>query len=132
LNNLWSFKSCIFWWTTTSGDLQLLMRCFWWTCFWWRHHFRSTLSSGVLWLHEHFSSDALNFLFVDSFALFCSFRTYWWSQILSMVLYIWTSISISNWQFLIPCYHQNSKETVLTHFVPTYYEQVDSYHSLSV
>ena len=26
-----------------------------------------------------------------------------------MVLQTWTNISISNWQFLIPCYHQNSK-----------------------
>jgi len=29
-----------------------------------------------------------------------------------MVLHTWTNISISNWQFLIPCYHQNSKGNV--------------------
>jgi len=29
-----------------------------------------------------------------------------------MVMYTWTNISISNWQFLIPCYHQNSKGNV--------------------
>jgi len=26
-----------------------------------------------------------------------------------MVLHTWTNISISNWQFLIPCYDQNLK-----------------------
>jgi len=31
---------------------------------------------------------------------------------LSMVLHTWTNISISNWQFLILCYHQNSKGNV--------------------
>ena len=31
---------------------------------------------------------------------------------LSMVLYTRTNISISNWQFLILCYHQNSKGNV--------------------
>ena len=31
---------------------------------------------------------------------------------LSMVLYTRTNISISNWQFLIRCYHQNSKGKV--------------------
>jgi len=30
-------------------------------------------------------------------------------KFLSMVLHTWTNINISNWQFLIPCYHQNSK-----------------------
>jgi len=29
-----------------------------------------------------------------------------------MVLHTWTNISISNWQFLIPCYHQNSNGNV--------------------
>jgi len=33
-----------------------------------------------------------------------------------MVLHTWTNISISNWQFLIPCYHQNSQEIMLNTF----------------
>jgi len=40
-------------------------------------------------------------------------------KFLSMVLQTWTNISISNWHFLIPCYHQNSKWHCQTHFVPT-------------
>jgi len=49
LNSLWSFKSYIFWWTTTSGDLQLLMNLLLMNySFWWRHHFRSTLISGAI------------------------------------------------------------------------------------
>ena len=31
---------------------------------------------------------------------------------LSLVLHTWTNINISNWQFLILCYHQNSKGNV--------------------
>ena len=55
--------------------------CFWWTCFWWCHHFRSAKSSGAL-----LTSGAvllrtlLSFFFVQFFVLFCSFRTYKWSQ----------------------------------------------------
>ena len=33
-------------------------------------------------------------------------------KILSMVLHTWTNISISDWQFLIPCYHKNLKGNV--------------------
>ncbi|KEH24733.1 hypothetical protein MTR_6g004160 [Medicago truncatula] len=36
----------------------------------------STLSSGAPYLQEQFSSDALSFLFVDSFALYCSSKTF--------------------------------------------------------
>ena len=38
------------------------------------------------------------------------------TKFLSMVLHTWTNISISNWQFLIPCYHQNSQEVMLNTF----------------
>jgi len=32
-------------------------------------------------------------------------------------VYTWTNISISNWKFLIPCYHQNSQEVVFKHIL---------------
>ena len=63
LNNLWSFKSLIFWWTSTSGDIasdEMLL---------------TNLLLMASSLQEHFSSDASSFNLVDSFALFCSFRT---------------------------------------------------------
>jgi hypothetical protein len=34
-----------------------------------------------------------------------------------MVLYTWTNISLSNWQFLIPCYHQNSQRFIVKHIL---------------
>jgi len=100
---------------------QLLMifissdvNCFWWSCFWWGV-FDDVSTSGALCLQNLFSSDASSFLLVDSIALICSSRTYALkrdTKFLSMVLHTWTNISISNWQFLIPCYHQNSKGNV--------------------
>ena len=38
------------------------------------------------------------------------------TRILSMVMHAWTNINISNWHFLIPCYHQNSKVVLLNTF----------------
>jgi len=112
LNSLWSFKSCIFWWTTAFGDLQLLMRRFWW-----RHHFRRTLSSGALLTSGAvlFRCFKLPFLLIPllSFVLPEPNDDL---KFLSMVMYTWTNISISYWQFLIPCYHQNSQEVVLNTF----------------
>jgi len=58
LNNLWSFKSLIFWWTSASDEMLL-----------------TNLLLMTSSLQEHFSSDASRFNLVDSFALFCSFRT---------------------------------------------------------
>ena len=66
-------------------------------------------------LQNLFSSDALSFLLADSIALIFSsepmleFKD---TKFSSMVLHTWTNINISNWQFLIPCYHQNSKGNV--------------------
>jgi len=60
------------------------------------------------WLQEQFSSDAFKLpfcLFLCSLLFFQNLLMI--SKILSMFLYTWTNISISNWQFLIPCYHQN-------------------------
>ena len=91
-NKLWNFQSSSFWWsseplmTLASGDLQNL-----------------------------FSSEASlqhKLLFVDSIALICSSEPMLLKRhfkFLSMVLHTWTNISIPNWHFLIPCYHQNSK-----------------------
>ena len=59
-----SFEFFSSWWTSASGDLAsdeaLLMNLL-------------LMTSS---LHEHYFSDASSFLFVDSFALFCSFRTF--------------------------------------------------------
>ena len=90
------------WWSSAPDE-----NCFWWSCFWWRQHFRSTLSSEPLFFKC--------FLLVDSIALICSFRTYALkidTTFLTLVLHTWTNISIFNWQFLILCYHQNSKGNV--------------------
>ena len=100
-SSLWSSSESLI--TSVSGEL-LLKRCFWW-----RQLLQNRLSS------EPLSSNALSFLLVDSIALIYSFRTYTLIKtlkILSMVLHTWTNISISNWQFLIPCYHQNLKGNV--------------------
>jgi len=86
--------------------------------FWWPASEESAsddISFRTTCLQNLFSSAASSFLLVDSIALICSFRTYALIktlQILSMVLHTWTNISISNWQFLIPCYHQNLKGNV--------------------
>jgi len=52
---------------------------FWWPCFWWGDSDElasdDVITSGALIFQMHFSSDASGFLFVDSFALFCSSRT---------------------------------------------------------
>ena len=68
-SNFWSFMFFSSWWTSASGDLAsdevLLMNLLLMT---------SSLQKRFV-LHEHFSSDASSFLFLDSFALFCSSRT---------------------------------------------------------
>ena len=97
------------WWSSASNVVS-----FWWCCFWWGAS-DDVSTSGALCLYNLFSSDASNFLLVDSIALVCSFRTYALkidTTFLSLIMYTWTNISISNWQFLIPCYHQNSKGNV--------------------
>jgi len=57
------------WWTSASDDLAsdeaLLMNLF----------LMMSSPHEHFELQEHYSSDASSFLFVDSFALFCSFRT---------------------------------------------------------
>ena len=100
----------------------LLMRCFWWSCFWlpcfWWHHLQERFSSGAF-SSDAFSSDAFSFN-INSFAL-------WFVQTepLWIRLWLWSCtleqmFSISNWQFLIPCYHQNSERWFCeTPFVPT-------------
>jgi hypothetical protein len=121
LNKLWSFQSSSFWWSSAFDDLQnlwwrqLLVYSFWGGCFWWRQLlmiFRTfVFRTSFLQTLPCNSS----FLFVDSIALICSSRTYAWiidTKFLSMVLHTWTNISISDWHFLIPCYHQNSKGNV--------------------
>jgi len=95
---------------SASDDLQLLMKTASGDV-----AFDDISTSGALCLQNLFSSDASNFLLVDSIALICSSRPYA-SKIdttfLSLVLHTWTNIRIFNWQFLIPCYHQNSKGNV--------------------
>ena len=75
------------------------------------------ITSGALCLQEHFDfrSSSLQMLlsFLFAFCLFlCSLLFFqnllMISEFLSMVMYTCANISISNWQFLIPCYHQNS------------------------
>jgi len=93
------------------GDQLLMMRVL----------LMTSASSGPLvfrtsFLQNLFSSDASSFLFVDSIALICSSKPileFKDTKFLSMVLHTWTNIIISNWQFLIPCYHQNSKGNVI-------------------
>ena len=80
------------------------MNNFWGECFWWRQL-----------LQNLFSSDASSFLLVDSIALICSFRTLF--NLDTEIFCLWSCtheqiFSISNWQFLIPCYHQNLKGNV--------------------
>ena len=105
LSSWWSSEPLM---TLASGD-QLLSRCFWWRQL--LMIFRTTC------LHNFLSSEPLFFRcyklpscwFHCSHLFFhnlCLIKTL---KILSMVSYTWTNISISNWHFLIPCYHQNSK-----------------------
>jgi len=102
LNSLWSFKTLIFWWTSSFGELAsdevLLMT---------HHHFRSTF------LQMHKASFLLILLLACVLPVPKLLNRL---KILSMVLYTWTNISISNWQYLIPCYHQNSQEAMLNTF----------------
>jgi len=96
---------------STSGDIPsdeaLLMNLLLMT----HHHSRSTFSSRAL----LFRCFKLPFCwFLCSLLLFQNLIMI--SNVLSMVLYTWKKISISNWQFLIPCYHQNSKEVMLNTF----------------
>ena len=62
-----------------------------------------TSASDVL--HNHFSSEPL---FFRRFKL----PSCWFHCCHLLFLHTWTNISISNWQFLIPCYHQNLKGNV--------------------
>jgi len=115
LNNLWSFNSLSFWWSSAPDDLQI----FWWKllmvilllmkCFWWRQYFRSTLSSEPLffrcfklptcWFH-------CNHLFFQNLCFKVTLNFCLWSCILEQIL----AYPIDN--FLIHCYHQNSKGNV--------------------
>jgi len=118
-NNIWQNSEASS--LPASDDLQnlwwrqLLVSNFWWECFWWRQLlmiFRTPC------LQNLFSSNASLQHKLPFCRFHCShlfFRTYAWikeTKFLSMVLHTWTNISISNWQFLIPCYHQNSKGNV--------------------
>jgi len=47
----------------------------------------------------------------------CSSRTFVRYNTWSMVLYIWTNVSNTNCQFLIPCYHQNSLGFIVKHIL---------------
>ena len=113
MNNFWIFKFAY------PDELKLLVIfSIWWTCFWWRHHFRSVMSSGAF-----FTSGAvllhmlLNFLFVQFFDLFCSFRTYKWSRnfcLWSCTLEQILAYPINN--FLIFCYHSKLLRVMLNTF----------------
>jgi len=105
----------IHWTTFETLSLHLLMNfSFWWFSASDKLAYDDlasddVITSGALWFQEQFSSDAfkLHFcLFLWSLLFFQNLLMI--SKFLSMVLYTWTNISISNWQFLIPCYRQNS------------------------
>ena len=88
LSTLLSFWWSSFWWS-----------CFWWPCFWW-HHFQERFSSGAFYL--------------DSFSFNRNFFALWLVQTEPpwIRLWLWSCtleqmFSVSNWQFLISCYHQN-------------------------
>jgi len=106
LPSLWSFKSFISWWTSASGDLasdEMLLT-------------NLLLMTSLLQEHLYFRCTFLQMLQVSFLLIpllsFVLPEPYKDIKFLSMVLYTWTNISISNWQFLIPCYHQNSKGNV--------------------
>jgi len=106
LPSLWSFKSLISWWTSASGDLgsdEMLLT-------------NLLLMTSSLHEHLYFRCTFLqmlqaSFLLIPLLSFVLS-KPYKDIKFLSMVLYTWTNISISNWRFLIPCYHQNSKGNV--------------------
>jgi len=89
---IFSFWGCSFWWgasdelasdVITSGGLDFrstFFRCFKLPLLCWFH------CSHLFFKNLYFKID---------------------TTFLSMVLHTWTNISTSNWQFLIPCYHQN-------------------------
>jgi len=115
LNNIWSssvFQLLMifsFWWSSDASDDVRL----WWLAS--EERASDDVSFRTTCLQNLFSSVASSFLLVDSIALICSFRTYALIKtlkILSMVLRTWTNISIFNWQFLTPSYHQNLKGNV--------------------
>jgi len=47
-----------------------------------------------------------------------------------MVLYTWTNISNSNWQFLIPCYDQNSLRFIVKHILFQHIIASWAFHSI--
>jgi len=112
-----------FWWCGFRSYFLKTLWCFWWRgfrssfpsdalSFWWRH-LQERFSSGAFSSHA-FSLDALSFN-INSFALWLVqpeplwIRLWLWSCTLEQML------SISNWQFLIPCYHQNLKGDFAKH-----------------
>ena len=110
MNNLWSFHSSSFWWSSEplmmSASGEHLLR---------RVLLMTSASSVPLVFRTSFLQTLQASFFVESIALICSSRTYTWikdTKFFSMVLHAWTNISISNWHILIPCYHQNSKGNV--------------------
>jgi len=86
-------RSLSFWWSSFWWS------CFWWPCLWW-YQLQERFSSGA------FSSDAFSFN-INFFALWLVqleplwIRFWLWSCTLEQMF------SISNWQLLIHCYHQN-------------------------
>jgi len=109
MNSIWSFKFA------SSDELQLLVIfSLWWTCFWWH-----VITLRALCLQEQFSSDAFKLPFCWFLCSLLFFQNLIMiSNIFSMVLYTWTNISISNWQFFNTLLSSKlSKDK--THFVPT-------------
>ena len=96
----------------TSDDVSFWWTSFWWwECLWWRQLLPDLLSSELLVFRTSFLQMLQASFFLIQFVLqFLCFKGT--PNFLSMVLHTWTNISISNWQFLIPCYHQNSKGNV--------------------
>ena len=90
------------------------------------------ITSGALCLQKHFDfrSSSLQRLLLIPLLSFVLLEPNDDLKFLSMVLYTWTNISISNWQFLIPCYHQNSKEVMLNTFCSNMYQFMASNNAL--
>jgi len=76
--------------------------CFWWSWFWWG-------ASDELAFDDVITSRAFDFRCIK-------LPSCWFHYSHLFFQYTWTNISISNWQFLIPCYHQNSQEVMLNTF----------------
>ena len=91
---------------TSASDVQLLMRVILMTSA------SEPLVFRTSFLQNAFLQHKLPFCRFHCSHLFFSTYAFKDTKFLSMVLYTWTNISISNWQFLIPCYHQNSKGNV--------------------